>query len=341
MGYFKNTLKRGSKQITNILSSFGSIRETNISAMLGYLIHVNPIIAAKLFGVELPLKSVNLELRSDLGQDRYDIVITSSTKTIVVEVKIANHSPEQLRRYSESGKKLFSIGSRLQRHLIDRSFHKNFVDWEMVCATLNNVKLKGTQSDQFYNKLADDFCLHLKENNMIRDSLEDVYTRDLSGTSVDMYFTQHIYKCQAKYYEKAKNSRYFAPYFTGANGKNASTLVKSLGIGISFVSKINSSALASEKEIYGALKTLNYSNRDISLIFDAFKWKPNSSREHTILFLDEPLRLFQRPVTKYDFWEIPGGAMPSMSIDFGDLIAASNGLFPLSKRSRNRRRSKK
>lgn len=330
-----SNLKRGSRSISNILSSFGSVKETNLSAMLGYLINLNPIVAEKLFQITEPIHSIELELRSDHGEDRYDIVIACIRKKYVVEVKIDTHSPDQLRRYDKTHKNLFSIGRRLQSHLIEKRYHKSFLDWEEVCEKLNEAKFKGKKADQFYNKLVDDFCLHLRENNMIKGSYEDVYTRDLSGDTVEMYFNQRIYHCQTRFYEKAKNARYFAPYLTGSNARGESQSVfKSLGVGISFVSKINSTMLVAERELSSVLVGLKYSRVDIKQIFEKFGWKANSNREHAVLFLGEPLRLFQRPVTKQDLWGKATGAMPAMSIDFGDLIAASNGLIPLSQKRR-------
>lgn len=315
----------------------GGIRETNISAMLGYLIHINPNLAEDLFCIEPPVQSVDLELRSDHGEDRYDIVIKGLDKECTVEIKLSAQSPDQLRRYKKTKKTLFAIGSRLQSHLIEKSYHKNFLNWERVCSILTESKRTGKNSNEFFNHLVDDFCVHLKENNMIKGSLEDVYTRDLSGDSVGMYFNQRIYKFQPRFFDKAKNARYFAPYLTGSNSRASGySVFRTLGIGISFVSKIIHPFLGTEKEIYELLKTMKYSKSDIKDIFENFKWRPQGHRQSAVLFLGEPLRLFQRPVTKFDFWGHSGGAMPSMSIDFGDLIAASNGLFPLSKKKKKK-----
>ena len=333
----RSPLLRGNyTQVSNFLSSFGRIKETNLSAMIGYLIHLNPRIAEDLFKIQLPVQVVSLESSGAGHGNRFDIIIENSKKQYLIEVKIGTHSPEQLHKYRKNSPDIITIGSRLQSHLVNRQLHSRFFDWNQVADCLLKCKIKGRNANHFFNALVDDFIFHLKENNMIRGSLKDVYLRDLSGDSVEWYFNQRIYTGQAKFFDGARNARYFAPYLTGSNNKESGLSVfRALGIGISFVSKIESSALISPKELYSVLIKRKWTRREIQEFYAGNKWRVGSNKDQAVLFLEKPMRLFQRPVTKYDLWGIAGGAMPSMTVDFGDLVAAANGLYPLkSKQSR-------
>jgi hypothetical protein len=321
------------------LSAFGGIKETNLSAMLGYLISINPILAKYFFKIDLPLINVSLELKSDNRENRYDIVIENAEKEYLIEIKIDRHTPAQLHRYLKENKFLFIIGESLQSHLVNKGLRKAFFNWNEIANGLISCRKKGKNRDFYYDKLSDDFILHLKENNMVKGKIEDVYLRDLSGDSVQMYFTQSIYKCQPKYFDKAKNARFFAPYLTASNGKeHGHSVFSSLGIGISFVSRIKECLLIAPKDLISVLDKKGYSKKDIKEIYENFKWKSNSKQEQVVFLLDVPMRLFQRPVTKKDIWAGATGAMPAMIIDFGDLIAASNGLEPLSQKNKKKKK---
>lgn len=338
----KSALLRGSaKPITNLLSSFGSPKETNISAFLGYLISLKPEVSEKIFGIQTPIINVFLEYRSEDGANRYDIVIENAKKTFHIEVKLLTHSADQLHRYQKSIKNLIIIGENLQFHLVNKSLHNKFYTWDQVVKGLQSCKATGRNKDIYFDRLVDDFILHLKENNMIKETLKDIYLRDLSGDSVEWYFNKQVFFTQAKFYDGAKSSRFFAPYLTASNRKGERhSVFKSMGVGLSYISKIEDRAIGTPKELRSMMLAKKWTKKEIDEVFKIQKWKDNTRAKFAVLFLGEPMRLFQRPVTKVDLWGVVTGAMPSISIDFGDLIAASNGLIPLSSTNRKKRKQK-
>jgi hypothetical protein len=334
-------LVRGeSFHVRNLLSAFGDIKETRLSAALGYLIHLNNRLPELLFGIHGSLQTVYLEPRSDSRGDRYDIVLDLGRWLHVIEVKLREHSHPQVKRYSRSNRHLHLIGSRLGTSLSVERDRQRFLDWDSVARLLEKSKSKGRNADQFYNRLVDEFVGHLAENNMIQGERGDVYIRDMSGRSVDIYFGHNIYQFQPKFFESARHARYFAPYLTRSNRKGQRQTVYSiLGIGISFMSKISRAFQAEERAIPAMLKTHGYSRAAVREICDAFRWRKSARRKRAVFLLGEPMRLFSNPITKRDLWDVPGGAMPPVAIDFGDLVAAANGKKPLSKKSRRRRPS--
>jgi hypothetical protein len=329
-------LVRGSgTRVTNLLSSFGDLKETHLTSMLGYLFHLNKSLALHLFGIEGLVESVFLEPRSKGGTDRYDIVLLVSGKRYVIEAKLDAHSSEQVQRYSASNQYVYLIGARLRSHASPHFKSKNFRNWNELATALKRCCRTGRDADPYFMRLAEEFIRHLEEHQMIESNYSDVYVRDLSGESVEMYFNLRIYRFQAKFFEGAKSSRYFAPYLTGSNLKGErQSMFRALGVGISFISKVDSSFIATEREMPDILSGHGYSKQDMNRIFEAFKWRRSGNKQHAVLLLGEPMRLVQRPITKNDLWGVSTGAMPSISLDFGVLLSAANGHTPLAKSKR-------
>lgn len=336
----RSRLFRGLTPATNLLSAFGDLKETRLSATIGYLIHLNPRLPSLLFGIKGTVHGVYLEQLSEKGAERFDVVLNVSGKEHVVEVKILGQSKNQLERYSRSNSRLYLIGSHLAAAAHNYGASKHFLEWQALAATLRKTQSKGKTADRFYNELVEQFISHLMENNMIQADRGDVYIRDVSGNSADIYFRHNIYKCQPQFFRTAKLARYFAPYLTKSNSKGARKSVYSvLGTGISFMSRILNSSVVEEREITSVLKNHHYSRTATSEIFETFRWRKKGRRKYALFLLGTPMRLFSKPITKEDFWGIPGGKMPPMAIDFGDLVAAANGMHPLAKEKGRKLRS--
>lgn len=335
-------MNRGSRTpVSNLLSALGQIKETNISAVLGYLFYLNPPLSEKIFKIKEPIEKVYVESQSEGKENRYDIVLESFKRQYFIEIKIDEHSAEQLHRYLWSSKHLFIIGQKLGTHKVQRKLRDRFIDWSALAGLLLMSKSTGRKANHFYNGLVDEFILHLKENNMVKGSLKDVYLRDLSGDSVEWYFNRCVFFTQAKFYDGSKNARYFAPYLTASNKKgDRSSVFRSLGVGISFVSKIEDRYLGTPKELRTMMLAKKWSKKEIDEVFAIQKWKDNTRTKFAVFFLDNPMRLFQRPVTKVDLWGVVTGAMPSLSVDFGDLVAAANGLQPFKRKAKKISRQK-
>lgn len=332
------SLIRGeSRLVGNLLSAMGGLKETRLSAILGYLIHLCPDVAEDLFGISQPIESISLEPRSENGKDRYDVVVSNARGSHIIEVKIDGHTSSQLKRYRKANRRLYTIGARLRSHAVEKIEGKYFASWQQLVHVLERKKRKGRRADPYFNGLVDDLVDHLREHLMVKGTFEDVYIRDLSGESVEIYFNQGLYKFQPKFFDKAKNARYFAPYLTMSNSRGErESVFSALGVGISYLSKVVERYLVSESDLVDLLKKHKYTRKDIDFIYNTFKWKKTSKRQHGVLLLEKPMRIFQRPVTKTDLWgEGSTGAMPSMFLDFGELIAASNGLFPRRKKKGN------
>jgi hypothetical protein len=322
---------RGERQeVTTLLSAFGRNKEVNLTAYLAYIIHLHPSFANSLFGIKGTVQEVFVERSSKSKDERYDIILRTEQREYTLEAKLGHQSMDQIDRYLSNRRNLFLIGESFGRAAGKRV--TGFISWDALAQKFR--KFNGTASSRydFIRKLTKDFVRHLEEQAMARTTTKDVYVRDLSGTSVQLYFEHGLYRCQATYFNSASKCRYFAPYLTKSNERgDKKSLYHILGVGISFFSKIRQATLVKVKDVPSELRKQGYSAKEVRAIMKIFDVSEKQNQEISLLFLEPHIRITHKPVTKKDLWGHSGGAMPSMGIDFGDLMAAANGLLPLKK----------
>ena len=224
-------LRRGKELVTDIFSAIGDLRETRLTAALGFLIAKAPHAFGRLF---LDKASYVEEVRIEEPEDRsrYDVVIRTSTKLVIVEAKVGYlQAPSQIRRYvralrKQEGKKtylyLLDQGSeRLQTEIdqIRKEFPNCFVypkTWSEIGAVIQREcrSRKLQKMAPQVVAIAQELVKHLKENQMAESNGKEIYIRQLSGDSLELFFRYQIYKCQSKFAKSALQHLYFAPLFT-------------------------------------------------------------------------------------------------------------------------------
>src|ERR1700685_215736 len=92
-------LLRGGSVVSSLAGAFGSaLRETRLTAMLGYLIALEPRLFCDLFGFRGTPLSVSLETRHE--SDRSDILVKTASGLGVIEAKITGKNPaSQAQKY--------------------------------------------------------------------------------------------------------------------------------------------------------------------------------------------------------------------------------------------------
>jgi hypothetical protein len=87
-------LMRGGEPVRSLFGSFGlSLKETRLTAALGFLISQEPSPWQKLFHIRLPLSTVTIE--SNQQQGRADIWLESLTEKVVIEAKVTEVDPSK------------------------------------------------------------------------------------------------------------------------------------------------------------------------------------------------------------------------------------------------------
>ena len=85
-------LLRGGSVVSSLAGAFGSaLRETRLTAMLGYLIALEPQTFCDLFGFRGTPRSVNLESQHE--SDRSDILVETTLGLGVIEAKVTATDP--------------------------------------------------------------------------------------------------------------------------------------------------------------------------------------------------------------------------------------------------------
>lgn len=337
-------LTRANQDVGSFLSVLGSLRETRLTAVLGFLVSRFP----SEFGLALgfrPSPADEIAVEETEEGDRYDVLIQQSGETHIIEGKIGpTQRLDQLLRYVRSVRRtrgrlpaltVVDDGSEF-RQSRQRAFQQverevksmRFVTWSQVAETCRNIaaKHRNFKYDRTGAVIAHELFTHLQENNMTTEAQPEIYLRDVSSIeSVQLYFQHNIYKCQSKYYESARRNLYFAPYFTRQMAAKISEVnLVPVGEGISFVSRVEKVQVVERRDVPNYLQANGHPNpkKAAELIC-----KRHKMPEILLMTLGEPRLMFISPVTKTKLRNagLPFGlgAMGSRSCAFDDLFAGS------------------
>lgn len=332
-------IRKGRNLVSNIFGAISCVKETNLTACLGYLIASFPEYFSKKFlqKKKSTILSVYIEEAND-HRDRFDIVLNCIDEVVVIEAKIGlNQTERQISRYLKHLKS--SKAARVRFFILDKgSFDSHvwlkelsrefsgrveigFLTWEHVYKTVKTLLLsKRLEKDNpraFY--LAQEFNDHLEEAGMVQVIRKEIYTKDVSGHSIDLFFRHRIYKCQPKFYNSASGNAYFAPYFTGRAPLDfeARSMIK-IKEGISWIAPILDTQVIARRDVKDFLKSKSHPN-----YLEAAKQALHLHKENemTILLLGEPFLAFLTPISKKKIGLT--GAMGSKSLTFKDLFQAA------------------
>ena len=330
-------LIRATHRVTNLIGSLGRISEPTLTAFAGFLIARFPIEIGSLFLPDAKdIKSVSIE-ESGEKFERYDIVVESLSAIVLVEGKLAFEQQEkQVLKYLATkkkvvkGKKLCFValdrGSfRTQTWLKDVARHSGVscwgVTWTQFHERLSAVKRRSSlrEKDPVGWAVASELIEFMEEQQMVRKNTKEVYVRDMSGESIELFFKHHIYRWQPQYLRSADGNAYFAPYFTGKAPSyfERESLIR-VERGISWMAPIRDLAIIKKKEVESYLRSNGHSSYR-----EAAKQIRSESRQNEILvlLLGDPFLVFLTPVSKKKL--AIRGTMGSRSFSFEDLFRAA------------------
>jgi hypothetical protein len=336
-------LTRANEDVDSFLSVLGGLRETRLTAVLGYLMTRFPNEFGALLGfTPSPLDRVSVE-ETDEG-DRYDVLVRQSGSIHLIEGKLGMEQRlDQLLRYIQSKRRQHGVrpsltvvddGSEAAQSRL-RAFEPirkqvcslRFVTWADVAKVCQDIlrRKRSLIQDRTGTVIAKEFLLHLQDHHMTHERHPEIYLRDV-GTkdSVELYFRHSIYKCQASFINSARHNLYFAPYFTRqmADAIRQTNLVP-VGEGISFVSQVESVLVIDTKGVQDYLKELKHPTYKEAA--DLIR-KNHREKQVLLMRLGTPRLMFASPVTKHKLNRQGGfglGAMGSRSITFDRLLEAA------------------
>jgi len=286
--------------VSTFVGAFGgSIRETRLTAILGYIIAQDPKPFLDLFGFQGEPTDVRLENRHE--DDRSDILVTTTVGTGLIEAKVDATNPlKQSKRYDAKWKVL------LTQYVPSRSEGAGkvkYLHWEQLVKALRAI---GKKSDPKIKFLCSDLISYLEEKRMIRNSGQpEIYAREINEpVTLGIFLKAQMYGCDYEKRNRVAESLYFAPHF----GKSIAKKHPGIRVGISYIAKIEDVVVIETwKELMDAMKAhkkkfkktqkwMNMAKTYIKPIRSAWKWKKNHKR--SFLFLSPPRLVFNPPVHK-------------------------------------------
>jgi hypothetical protein len=288
-------LLRGGTVVSSFAGAFGSsLRETRLTAILGYLIALKPKSFCDEFGITGTIESIWLEPHDEQG--RPDIRIKSTHGLAVIEAKVSAADPfKQVRRYSAKWRIL------LTQYLPTPSQKKpgrvDYWTWRGVVDLIRRHTTEFARGKERF--VSQDLIKHLEEHNMITSKEPvEIYARDINeNESADLFLKGHLYCRDYMANSIMAEASYFAPYF----GQAVSASHPGVQVGFSYIAEIVSrpkvETFADAKAVW---REVNKEETSFSGEWDKLKiiqnWGWKSPR--ILLFLSAPRLAFNPPIKK-------------------------------------------
>jgi len=298
-------LLRGGSVVSSLTGAFGKkVRETRLTAILGYLMALEPKPFLEKFGFEGTASSISLESKEENNRNeenrRSDIrVETTKGKKIIIEAKVGWKNPrEQALKMKADWYVLLTqhMPTRREEEKID------YIRWEDIGKLLN--KLAKSTTNRMAKCISEDLLKYLEENGMIKpEKITEIYTCYFArkeSYSLNIFLEAHLYCENLRgdvHLRRLSKARYFAPNFCKNICKD------NIGIqpGISYIAEIkNAEPVDSWKDLQEAAQRAYGKSWDKNkkLLIEPLYRKCCNARKKKqfFLFLSKPLRVFNPPV---------------------------------------------
>lgn len=311
---------RGGSIVSSLGNSFGgSLKETRLTAIVGYLISLAPEPFLNLFDIKEIPREINLELSEDNGCS--DIQLDTNKGIAVIEAKTELVDPlKQAQRYNAKWRILLT---NYNPSGYVSGTKARYVTWQSiadVCAVLCK------NHDYRVKFLAQDLITYLKEHRMIkRDNVVEIYAREINEEkTLALFLHGRLYGCDYEKGSKLTEANYFAPHF----GQNIANRYPGISVGISYIAQIETIEIAESiedvKNIIRKVRGKAWFKKNMHLvkpILDGWSWK---NVRRNFLFLGEP-RLVFNPAVKKELLLKGKGWLSKRYFTFDELFKAWSG----------------
>jgi hypothetical protein len=312
-------LLRGGAVVSSLLGAFGtSLRETRLTATLGYIISLKPDIFNDLFKFDGNVLSVSLEANHE--KDRSDILVETSKGNGVIEAKLDPTDPTtQAFKYAAKWRVLLTDYVPYEEQKKLRGV--KYIQWSDIAKILRSHSRSSNRALMF---ACSDLLKCLEDNNMIRkqESVE-IYAREINEeATLALFLKARMYGCQYQASGRLPEALYFAPHF----GRSIADAHPGVKQGISYIARIESVQVAEGWKEFLVVATsvrgktwLNSHMEYLEGIHRRWEWKDAGKR--SFLFLGEP-RLIFNPAIKKDNLQKGKGFLSKRTFSFDQLFAA-------------------
>lgn len=224
-------LMRGGRVVSTLTGAFShSLRESRLTALLGYLVALNPEPFVDLFGFRGVARHVALETSHEDG--RSDILIQTDRGVGIVEAKLDASDPyEQAHRYPGQWRALLCHRIPLRKQT-DRTIYVGWKELARVLRKLNRAHSPGIRI------LSADLVAYLEEHSVIKRSESiEIYAREINEpVTLELFLKAQVYGCVYKAGSRIAEALYFAPHF----GQRIAAQHPGVTTGISYVARVES-----------------------------------------------------------------------------------------------------
>jgi hypothetical protein len=297
-------LRSGASSI-DLLSAFSNkVKETRLTAFLGYLIAQRADSILQLLGVS-KIEIAEVSLEKNLKTQRVDIFISCDKRVIVIEAKVAYGNPiAQLKKQKKEVNSEFPIelvGITNNRFLKAKGI--KIITWQDIY----NV-LPATNSNKI-RVFSEDFKLTLENRGLAMPQQHyDIYARDLGHKQAATNFLKaNIYFCHYFENSKIEKCRYFAPHFS----QNLSKQTLAAQTGISHLAEIDSVEFVEDRKTFNKIVLSHIKKNKLKryhVEIEAFiKSQPIKLEKPLLLMLlKKPHLVFNPPIHKNNLQEGSG-----------------------------------
>jgi len=286
-------LLRGGTVVGNLLGAFGhGLRETRLTAALGYLVALRPDAFQRILGTPLDITSVELEHRHDLG--RSDVILRSPSGSIVIEAKVGFTNPrKQAARYPGARRVLITGYKPTSAEV--KSGRYRYLTWKQLLPVL---EVLAKDADAEARAISRSMIGYMEEHNMIRrDETVEIYAREINEEkTLAMFIKAGVYTCDYKAGSRLPEALYFAPHFGAKIVRNYPGIHQ----GISYIARIEKvEVVECWKDILSALQD-HHGKTWMKTHYGIFKnvsWL-RQRRKRSLVITSPPQLVFHPPVRK-------------------------------------------
>lgn len=276
----------------------GQVRETRLTALLGYLIALEPLPFLEKF--EFAGKPRNVRIEHRHGTDRSDILIETTRGLGVIEAKLGSIDPfEQSRKYGARWTVLLTqfMPSTTQKGI--RGF--KYVRWQQLTSLLLSLTRSQNQKVRFVSA---DLLNYLEDHRMVkqRESVE-IYAREINEPlTLALFLKANMYGCDYEASSQLPEALYFAPHF----GQTIANKTLGIDVGISYLARIEQvEVVETWNDLHRAVQSVrrglwwNSHQDEIAPLRNASGWEwHEGSKKYSFLFLSKPRLVFNPPINK-------------------------------------------
>jgi hypothetical protein len=224
-------LLRSGSVVSSLAGAFGSaLRETRLTAMLGYIVALEPERFCDIFAFRGRPLSVSLETRHE--SDRSDILIKTTAGRGVIEAKVTTADPfSQALKFPAKWRVLLTEHRASGKQT--RLPGVKYLRWRDLVEPLQQLARSRDNRVRFVSR---DLLSYLEEHGMIKTSKSDeIYVRPINvDENLQLFLKAQMYACPYQKAGRLAKALYFAPHF----GQKVAGRHAGVQAGVSYIASI-------------------------------------------------------------------------------------------------------